>query len=68
MFESRISAAGTAKLPTPTIFVFLHGPTIWMVTPRNVWNDIVSRQAGRLNNSTDYLLHASVIITSKRKN
>ena len=26
--------------------------------PRNVWNDIVSWQTGRLNNSTKYLLHA----------
>ena len=25
-----------------TIFVFLRGPTIWKVMPRNVWKDIVS--------------------------
>ena len=36
--------------------------------PRNVWNDIVSWRTGRLNNSTKYLLHASMTITSKRKN
>ena len=30
--------------------------------PRNVWNDIVSWQTGRLNNSTKYLLNASMTI------
>ena len=40
------------------IFVFLHGPTIWKVMPRNVWNDIVSWQTRRLNNSTSiYSMH-----------
>ena len=34
---------------TPRIFVFLRGPTIWQVMPRNVWNDIVSWQTRRLN-------------------
>ena len=33
-----------------TILVFPHGPTIWKVMPRNVWNDIASWQTGRLNN------------------
>ena len=28
--------------------------------PRNVWNDIVSWQTGRLNNSTKYQLHALI--------
>ena len=32
----------------------------------NAWSDIVSQQTRRLNNSTKYLLHASMI-TSKRK-
>ena len=50
------------------IFVFLHGPMIWKVMPRNVWNDIVSWQTGRLNNSTKYLLHALMTIISKKKN
>ena len=27
---------------TQRIFVFLRGPIIWKVMPRNVWNDIVS--------------------------
>ena len=51
-----------------TIFVFLRGPTIWKGMSRNVWNDIVSWQTGRLNNSTKYLLHALMTIISKKKN
>ena len=39
------------------IFVFPHGPTIWKVMLRNVWNDIVSWQTRRLNNSSKYLRH-----------
>ena len=50
------------------IFVFLHGLMIWLVMPRNVWNDIVSWQTRRLNNSTKYLLHALMTIISKKKN
>ena len=42
MFESRISAGGTEKLPTLKIFVFLHGLMIWRVMQRNVWSDVVS--------------------------
>ena len=52
---------------TPRIFVFLHGPIIWKVMRRNVWNDIVSWQTRRLNNSTKNLLHASMTTTSKKK-
>ena len=33
---------------------------IWLVMQRSVWNDIVSWQTRRLNNSTRYLLHASM--------
>ena len=68
MFELRISAGSTKKLHTRKIFVFLRGPTIWKVMPRSVWNDIVSWQTGRLNNSTTYLLHASMTITLNGKN
>ena len=74
MFEPRISAGATEKLPTtramekPMPKRYLHGPTIWKVMPRNVWNDIASWQAGRLNNSTKYLLHALMTINSKKKN
>ena len=34
---------------------------------RSVWNDIVNWQTRRLNNSTKYLLHASMTTTSKKK-
>ena len=50
------------------IFVFLRGPTIWSVMPRSVWNDIVSNQTRRLNNSTKYQLLASMTIISKKQN
>ena len=33
---------------------------IWLVMQRSVWNDIVSWQTRRLNNSTKYLLHACI--------
>ena len=49
------------------IFVFLRGTTIWKVMPRNVWNDIVSWQTERFNNSTKFQLHASMTTTSKKK-
>ena len=68
MFESRISAGGTENYHGRRIFVSLHGPTIWRVMPRNVWNDIVSWQTGRLNNSTKYQLHALMTIIPKTKN
>ena len=45
------------------IFVFLHGLKTWLVMQRNVWNDIVSWQTRRHNNSTKYLLHASMTTT-----
>ena len=50
---------------TRKIWVSLRGPTIPM--PRNVWNEIVSWQTRRLSNSTKYLLHALMTITSKKK-
>ena len=66
VFESRISAGRTENYHTRKIFVFLRGHMTWKVMPRNVWNDIVNWQARRLNNSTKYLLHASMTITSKK--
>ena len=51
---------------TLRIFVFLHGLMIWRVMQRHVWSDIVSQQIRRLNNSTKYLLHASMTTTSKK--
>ena len=68
MFVTRISAVKQKSFHTLRIFVFLHGLMIWRVMPRNVWNDIVSWQTRRLNNSTKYLLPASMTITSKKKN
>ena len=57
MFESRIPAGATEKILCLEIWESLRGPTIWRVMPRNVWNDIVSWQTGRLNNSTKSQLH-----------
>ena len=67
MFESRISAGATEKIPCSEIFMFLRGPTIWKVMPRSVWNDIVSYQIRRLNNPTKYLLPASMTTTLKEE-
>ena len=53
---------------TRKIWVSLCGPAKWKVMPRNVWNDFVSWQTGRQNNSTKYQLHALRTIISKRKN
>ena len=58
----------TKNYHTRKIFVFLRGLKIWKGMPRNVWNDIVSWQTKTLNNSTKYLLHALMTITSKRTN
>ena len=53
MFESRISARSTEKWPCSENLSFsLHGPKTWKVMPSNVWDDIVSWQTRRLNNST----------------
>ena len=67
MFESRISAGRTENFHSLKILVFLRGTMTWEVMPRNVRNDIVSWQTGRLNNSTKYLLHASMTTTSKEE-
>ena len=67
MFESRIAAGGVEKLPFPQICVFLRGHMTWLVMQRSVWNDIVSWQTRRLNNSTKYLLHALMTTTSKKR-
>ena len=42
MFESRISAVRTEKIPYSDFFVFLHCLVTWKVMRRNVWSDIVS--------------------------
>ena len=69
MFESRISAGGAGGITIPSKFyVFLLGHMTWWVMQRNVWNDIVSWQTGRLNNSTKCQLHALMTSISKKKN
>ena len=68
MFESRISAGVTENYHARKIWVSLCGPMTWKVMPRKVWNDVVSWQTRRLNNSTKYQLHALATIISKKKN
>ena len=67
MFESRISAEGLENYHSLKIFVFPHGLMTWLVMQRSAWNDIVSWQTRRLNNSTKYPLHALMTTTSKKK-
>ena len=67
MFESRISAGATEKLPCSENLSIFRGPMTWKVLPRNVWNDIVSWQTKRLNNSTKYLLHALMTTFRRRR-
>ena len=49
------------------ICVSLRGPMTWKGMPRNVRSDIVSWPTRRLNNSTEYQLHALMTIISKNK-
>ena len=67
MFESRISAGGVENYHSLKIFVFLRGLMIWRVMQRSVWNDIVSWRTRLHNNSTKYLLHASMTTNSRKK-
>ena len=68
MFESRISAGGTEKLPYSENFRI----SSWSYdmeghAKKCVERYIVSWQTRRLNNSTQYLLHASMTTTLKKK-
>ena len=67
MFESRISAGATEKLPCSGNLSISSWSYTWKVMPRNVWNDIVSWRTKGLNNSTKYQLHALMTIISKKK-
>ena len=67
MFESRISAVGAEKLPFPQNTRIFHGLMTWLVMQRSVWNDIVSWRTKRYNNSTKFLLHASMTTSSMKK-
>ena len=49
MFESRISAGGTEKIPCLEICVSLRCPMTWKVMQRNVWTIL---RTGEQNNST----------------
>ena len=60
----RISAGATENSPCSENLNI----SSWSGRPRNVWNDIVSWQKRRLNNSTKYQLHALMTIISKKKN
>ena len=67
MFESRISAGGVEKLPFPQNLRISSWSYDMFGHAKNVWSDIVSWQTRRLSNSTKYLLHALMTITSKKK-
>ena len=66
MFESRISAGGQKHFRPSKSSYFFMVLMIWKVMQRSVWSDIVSWRAGRRNNSTKYLLPASMTIISKK--
>ena len=68
MFESRISAGGVEKLPFPQNLRILHGLMTLLVMQRSVWNDIVSWQTRRINNSTKHLHHARWPPLQRRRN
>ena len=68
MFESRISAGATEKLPCSEN----NRISSWSYDMEGHAKKCVERycelQTGRLNNSTKYQLHALMTIVSKRKN
>ena len=68
MFESTIFRRSNWNYHARKISVSLRGPMTWKVMPRNAWNDIVTWQAGQLNNSTKYQFHAMNTIISKKNN
>ena len=63
MFESRISAGGVEKLPFPQNLRISSWSYDMAGHAKKCVEDIVSWQTRRLNNSTKYLLHASVTTT-----
>ena len=69
MFESRISAGATEKLPcSVNLSTSSWSCDMERSCQENVWNDIVSWQTRRLNNSTKYQLHALTTIITKKNN
>ena len=67
MFGSRISAGGTEKLPYSEDLRISSWSYDRKVMQRNVWNESVSWQTGRLKNFTKYQLLALMTTTSKKK-
>ena len=67
MFEWEFPREELSNHHSLKILVFLHGLVTWLVMQRSMWKDIESWQTGRHNNSTKYLLHASMTTTSKKK-
>ena len=65
MFESRISAGATEKLPCSENLSISSWSHVEGHAKECV-NDIVSWQTGRLNSSTKYQLHALATIISKK--
>ena len=66
MFESRISAGGLEKLPFRQNLRISSWSYDMSGHAKNVWNDIASWRTRRHNNSTKYLLRASMTTTSKK--
>ena len=67
MFESRISAGATEKLPCSENIRISSWSYDMEGHAKNVWNDFVSWQTRRFNNSTKYQPHALMTIISKKK-
>ena len=68
VFESSIVAKVTETLSTRKIWASLRRYMTSKVMSRNVWNDIVSEQTGRLNKKTKFQIHPLMTILSKKKN
>ena len=49
-------------------WVFLRGPTMWKVMPRNAWNVIVNQLTKLVNDFIKYQLHVLMTINPKKKN
>ena len=69
MFESRISAGATEKLPCSGKLTqtSLHGPLIWKVMQRNVWKDIGSWRTKQLSTCIKSQRQAWMTIILKNK-
>ena len=70
MFESRISAGATEKLPGWDNLArkLQRGPATWKDMLENAWNGIANWQTKRWSNYTKFLILVDTITKSKRKN